>query len=377
MEKFQIYINSQAYENIDVTMKRYARSAERAVVQYLEDNVQTLENFAISEIAFEYKKCVDLFENTDFTGAQLLQKVGLHFYQLLEKVWDIVEESNNRRCSNKHGANSCGLLVQTVTRCDTCLQERIICAGGHAENQEFFDRCSCLCIGNKCTDLKTGLWCSPCRNQEKYLSQTLDCGERNIEVPEYEDLILDCSFDWHARLEQSRKIKFVSLMPVSLPFPHLLELESRDIEEPYVELKGIQKIDEGMYKCSTILESGVPVSTITYHVTVITGSRRTTEKYKPRPTHPHVLDLTTPEPTDIMKDMTPVLDLTTPEPTDIKDMTTEEKSLITFLAVSCIIIALIAAICVFICMKRIKKWKHQSAKEKDPRQKAKHPVPPV
>ncbi|XP_073445123.1 uncharacterized protein [Dendrobates tinctorius] len=261
-------------------------------------------------------------------------------------------------------ANSCGLMIQSVTHCDTCLKENIICAGGHAENQEFFDGCSCLCIGNKCTDLKTGLWCSPCRNQEKYLSQTLDCGERNIEVPEDEDLILDCRYDWHTRLEQSRKLKFVSVMPVSLPFPHLLELESRDIAEPYVEFKGVQKIDEGMYKCTTILESDVPVSTITYNVKVITGSGRTTEKYKPRPTLPHVLDLTMPQPTPI-KDMTPAT-----------DMTPEKKSLIIFLAVSCIIIALTVAICVFICIMRIVEWKHQSAQEKDPGQKAESQAPP-
>ncbi|XP_073445161.1 uncharacterized protein [Dendrobates tinctorius] len=281
------------------------------------------DNFAISEIVSEYKRCVDLIEFSDFTGAQLLQTVGLHFHRLLQKVRKIVEEYNDSRCPNKHGANSCGLMIQSVTHCDTCLKENIICAGGHAENQE-----------------------------------------RNIEVPEDEDLILDCRFVWHTRLEQSRKLKFISVVPVSLPFPHLLELESRDIAEPYVEFKGIQKIDEGMYKCTTILESDVPVSTITYNVKVITGSGRTTEKYKPRPTLPHVLDLTMPQPTPI-KDMTPAT-----------DMTPEKKSLIIFLAVSCIIIALTVAICVFICIMRIVEWKHQSAQEKDPGQKAESQAPP-
>ncbi|XP_077137246.1 uncharacterized protein LOC143798879 [Ranitomeya variabilis] len=144
--------------------------------------------------------------------------------------------------------------------------------------------------------------------------------------PEDEDLILDCKFEWYARLEQSHKTKFTNLMPVSLPFPQLIELESKVIEEPYVEIKGAQMIDSGMYQCSTTLITDVPVSRITYHVKVITGSGRTTQKYKPRPTLPHVLDLTK------------------PEPTFMKAITTNKKYLTIFLAVGLFIIILIVVI---------------------------------
>ncbi|XP_077115486.1 izumo sperm-egg fusion protein 1-like isoform X1 [Ranitomeya variabilis] len=354
LEKFQIYINSQVNENIDefVTIKRYAKSAERAVVQYLEDDVLMLDSIAISDIASEYKRCVDLIEESDFTGAQLLQTVGLHFHRLLEKVRNIVAESSIRRCPNKRGENSCGLLVQTYTRCDTCLKEKIICAGGNSENQEYFDRCTCLCFEKKCTDLKTGFFCSPCRNHEKHLSDTINCGERNIEVPEDEDLILDCKFKWHARLEESHKTKFTNLMPVRLPFPQLIELESKVIEEPYVEMKGVQMIDAGMYQCATTLVTDVPVSKIMYHVKVITGPGRTTRKFKPRPTLPHMLDLTK------------------PEPTFLKDMTADKKPLIIFLAVSFIIIILFAVICFYTCKKLFIKRKQQTALEEDPGQEA-------
>ncbi|KAM4048890.1 izumo sperm-egg fusion protein 1-like [Anomaloglossus baeobatrachus] len=341
MEQFKTFINSQINEDIDdfVTIKRFAKSAEREIIKYLEDEIVMLDHYAISEIASEYKKCVDLIHEMDFTAVQLMQTVGLHFQRLKETVRKIVQDSNNRRCPNKQGANSCGLMVQTYVHCDTCLDEKIICAGGLPVNQEYFDRCSCVCIDKKCTDLKTGHKCSPCRDQEIHISETIDCGERNIEVAEDEDLILDCSFPWHSLLGQPYKNNFVRLFSSVFPFSPFIELESKVIEEPYIEMKGVQKKDEGMYMCSTILQSDVPVSKIIYHVKVVKGPARTTERYKPRPTLPNELDITTPE---------------------LPFIQTQSFKII--LVAGGITILLIAGICICICVYRFKKMKEQDSR---------------
>ncbi|KAM4050561.1 izumo sperm-egg fusion protein 1-like isoform 1-T1 [Anomaloglossus baeobatrachus] len=292
MEQFQKFIKAQVNENIDgfVTIKEFTKFSEREIVNYLREAVVMLDHYAISEIASEYKKCVDLIKESDFTAIKRLQTVGIHFQRLRDSVMNIVQESNNRRCPNKQGANSCGLMVQTYVRCDTCRNEKIICAGGLPRNQEYFNKCNCVCIDEKCTDLKTGHKCSPCRDQEIHISETIDCGVRNIEVTENEDLILDCSFPWHSRLEQPYKNTFVRLLAGMFPFAPLFDLESTVVEEPYLVVKRVKMIDEGMYMCSTTLKTDEPVSKIIYHVKVLKGPARTTG-----PTHLNELDITTPK----------------------------------------------------------------------------------
>ncbi|XP_075694930.1 uncharacterized protein LOC142661425 isoform X1 [Rhinoderma darwinii] len=176
-------------------------------------------------------------------------------------------------------------MVQTYTNCKTCDEENVVCAGGHPKNQENMDRCSCVCTESGCSDLKTGLFCSPCKDQKAYIAETINCGQIFMQVTEDEDLYLDCNFMWHARLQEPYKNVFI--MPG--------ENEPKVTEDSFLRIIGVQMQESGVYQCTTMLQSGVPVSHLVYHVRVLSGSTRTTTVYQPRPTLPDVLDITAPE----------------------------------------------------------------------------------
>ncbi|XP_044132651.1 uncharacterized protein LOC122925219 [Bufo gargarizans] len=203
MEEFNTFIKSQV-DDIDsieayVNIKRFAKVTEKKVLDYLEDEVGILDKYAISEIASEYKKSVDVIQDIGFKEVQLLHIIGLHFQRLKEKLKVIVQDSKQRRCPNKQGADSCGLMVQTYTNCKTCSEEKVVCAGGPPKNQ----------------DLKTGRSCSPCKDHKSHLAETVNCGEINIKIPEYEELILDCTFEWYARLEETYNNVFILQIIIS------------------------------------------------------------------------------------------------------------------------------------------------------------------
>ncbi|XP_040266929.1 izumo sperm-egg fusion protein 1-like [Bufo bufo] len=324
MDKFNTFIKSQV-DDIDsieayVKIKRFAKVTEKKVLDYLEDEVGILDKYAISEIASEYKKSVDVILDIGFKEIQLLHIIGLQFQRLKEKLKVIVQDSNQRRCPNKQGADSCGLMVQTYTNCKTCAEEKVVCAGGPQKNQ----------------DLKTGRSCSPCKDHKSHLAETVNCGEINIKVPEFEELILDCSFEWYARLEDSYQNVF------TLHHEH----EPKITREPYLVIKGVLKGDSGRYTCTTILDSEVPVCKITYNVAVISGSEQAIEKYHPRPTLPDVLDITAPE--------SPLLE----------ELRTSNAPLTAISVAGSVTIMLIAGICVCIFWRR--KMKSREPPEKEP-----------
>ncbi|XP_044132613.1 izumo sperm-egg fusion protein 1-like [Bufo gargarizans] len=184
-------------------------------------------------------------------------------------------------------------------------------------------------------DLKTGRSCSPCKDQKSHLAETVNCGEINIKIPEYEELILDCTFEWYARLEETYNNVF------TLHREH----NPKITREPYLVIKGVQMGDSGRYTCTTILDSEVPVSKITYNVAVISGSEQATKKYHPRPTLPDVLDITAPEP--------PLLE----------ELRNNNASLIAISVAGSVTIMLIAGIC--ICM-FWRKMKSREPLEKEP-----------
>ncbi|KAM3936681.1 izumo sperm-egg fusion protein 1 [Leptodactylus fuscus] len=273
MNEFKNLIRSQVDENPEAysNIQRFAKAAQQELLDYLEDEVGMLDTYAITELVSEYKRSINVIKGTKFKEVQLLHIIALHFQTLKSKLKVIAQDSTNRKCPNKQGADSCGLMIQSFTNCKSCVEEKIVCAGGPPKNQEYFDKY-----------LKTGLFCFPCKDHKTHVAEAISCGERNIEVIEDDDLILDCNFGWHARLEQAYKNTF---------WKHG-HVEQRVTEDPYLEIKGIQMQDSGRYSCTTSLYSGVPVSSIVYHVTVLSGSQRATKKYQARPTLPDVLDVT-------------------------------------------------------------------------------------
>ncbi|XP_056392647.1 izumo sperm-egg fusion protein 1-like [Hyla sarda] len=289
LEKLKIFIQDQVLVEETaayVTIKNFANAAKRQIEQYLED-VGTLDEYALSEIGSEYKISVNIIVDLDSTGVNLLNDLEHQFKRLKEKIENIVQEAEKRRCPNKKDFDNCGLLVQTLTNCRTCEKEKTICAGGSPGNQEYFDKCTCICTTqNKCFDLKSGDKCTPCKDMTSRLAEVIDCGERNIAVTEDHDVLLACNLEWYPRLEDGYKNIFSK---TSHP-------AQRVTEDPYIELKEIQKYEAGQYICTTILNSGVPIAKYTYNVKVGSGLGAVTEIDKPVPTLPAETEMSTSEP---------------------------------------------------------------------------------
>ncbi|XP_072011029.1 uncharacterized protein [Engystomops pustulosus] len=293
MDDYHTILNSQVDNNAEAfaTMKSVSKGYEREVLDYLENEVQQLDEYTISEIVSEYKLAVEVIEKINVKDANLLYTIGRVFNKLKEKVKNIVQDGKPRRCPNKQGPKSCGLMVQEFINCKTCAKENVICAGGPPQNQEYFDRCSCLCNKQRCFDLITGKQCTACKDHREHLSETLKCGEQTIKVIEYEDVSLDCALDWHGRLEDSSYRNTFTKRPY---------FKAKVTEEAYLHLKAVHPDDAGTYTCTTTVKFDLPVSRIVYHVTVESPSLGEEIKFTPRPTLPDRLDLDGPEPPSTM-----------------------------------------------------------------------------
>ncbi|XP_056420747.1 izumo sperm-egg fusion protein 1-like isoform X3 [Hyla sarda] len=296
METLTILIQSHLPEDLEAgnNITQIYEAAERKFLDYLGNEVGMMDTFAISTLVSEYQKSVDTINATEveeelileelISEEQLIPIIKHHFQDLMEKTEVIIQDLEKRKCPNKQGEDSCGLMVQTFIKCNTCAERKVVCAGGPPENQEYFDRSSCLCTQDKCVDLKTGLSCSPCVDLTSQLNKTLNCGVENIQVSENEDLILDCGQEWHAMLEGSYQYQFIEKT----------DTEPVVTNNFYLNIQGAQ-MGVNNYTCTTILDSGIPVSTITYSVRVVNESEGMAENQScitPTP----MVDMKPPEP---------------------------------------------------------------------------------
>ncbi|XP_069835233.1 izumo sperm-egg fusion protein 1-like isoform X3 [Dendropsophus ebraccatus] len=305
MDKYTILIQDQILEETlqgYMSIKQMAYAAQNQFLDYLKEEVQIMDKFAIADIVSEYSKAVNIIVQMDFKGVQLLHTIQFQFQILQERIKNIVEEAERRRCPNKQDFDNCGLLVQTYTHCETCEEEKIICAGGPPSNQEYFDKCSCVCTQHSCFDGSLG-------------------------IAEGEDLILKCNIDWYSRLEDGYKNLFYKNA----------EPEPKITDEANIEIRGVQRPDSGKYTCMTILNSGVPVAKFTYNVEVKEGeSEKLSEEIEndPLPTLPDYLELPL-----------PVSNMPTPEVTHHYHHGNNKKFLAICGAVAITMIVISAVIC--------------------------------
>ncbi|XP_069835263.1 uncharacterized protein [Dendropsophus ebraccatus] len=127
MDEFTILIqNQQLQETLkgNATIKQLANAAQTQLMEYLEEEVQIMDKFAIADIVSEYKQTVKIIRETGFKGVQLLHKIQFQFQILHERIKEIVEEAER------------SLIVQTYTRCDTCEEEKVTCAEGYPIKEE-------------------------------------------------------------------------------------------------------------------------------------------------------------------------------------------------------------------------------------------------
>ncbi|XP_069820739.1 uncharacterized protein [Dendropsophus ebraccatus] len=224
MDRYTILIQDQLLEETlqgYMSIKQMAYAAQNQFLDYLKEEVQIMDKFAIADIVSEYNKVVNIIVEMDFKGIQLLHTIQFQFQKLQERIKDIVEEAERK----------------------------------------YFDKCSCVCTQHSCFDLKTRYQCTPCSDYASYLENVINCGDASLGIAEGEDLILKCNTEWFTRLEDGYKNLFYKNA----------EPEPKITDEPNIEIRGVQRPDSGKYTCMTILNSGIPVAKFTYNVEVKEG----------------------------------------------------------------------------------------------------------
>ncbi|XP_047692502.1 izumo sperm-egg fusion protein 1-like isoform X1 [Prionailurus viverrinus] len=117
---------------------------------------------------------------------------------------------------------------------------------------------------NKCgTMLQLLIWCSNCRKQLHVCRKYRDCGVRQINIRETEDLILDCELDWH---KLSQGLTYYSFYRVWGSNSETLVSEGK---RPTLIKRLVRPEDAGNYRCELGTERSGPATVIRFEVTVL------------------------------------------------------------------------------------------------------------
>ncbi|XP_030154551.1 LOW QUALITY PROTEIN: izumo sperm-egg fusion protein 1-like [Lynx canadensis] len=117
---------------------------------------------------------------------------------------------------------------------------------------------------NKCgTMLQLLIWCSNCKKQLHACRKSRDCGVRQINVHETEDLILDCELDWH---KLSQGLTYYSFYRVWGSNSETLVSEGK---RPTLIKRLVRPEDAGNYRCELGTERSGPATVIHFEVTVL------------------------------------------------------------------------------------------------------------
>ncbi|XP_040313559.1 izumo sperm-egg fusion protein 1 isoform X11 [Herpailurus yagouaroundi] len=117
---------------------------------------------------------------------------------------------------------------------------------------------------NKCgTMLQLLIWCSNCKKQLHACRKSRDCGVRQINVHETEDLILDCELDWH---KLSQGLTYYSFYRVWGSNSETLVYKGK---RPTLTKPLVGPEDAGTYRCELGTERHGPSTIIHFEVTVL------------------------------------------------------------------------------------------------------------
>ncbi|XP_040313556.1 izumo sperm-egg fusion protein 1 isoform X9 [Herpailurus yagouaroundi] len=117
---------------------------------------------------------------------------------------------------------------------------------------------------NKCgTMLQLLIWCSNCKKQLHACRKSRDCGVRQINVHETEDLILDCELDWH---KLSQGLTYYSFYRVWGSNSETLVSEGK---RPTLIKRLVRPEDAGIYRCELGTERSGPATVTHFEVTVL------------------------------------------------------------------------------------------------------------
>ncbi|XP_049476777.1 izumo sperm-egg fusion protein 1-like isoform X2 [Panthera uncia] len=117
---------------------------------------------------------------------------------------------------------------------------------------------------NKCGVLLRLLrWCDSCLLHTYPCRKSTDCGVRQINVHETEDLILDCELDWH---KLSQGLTYYSFYRVWGSNPETLVYKGK---RPTLIKRLVRPEDAGNYRCELGTERSGPATVIHFEVTVL------------------------------------------------------------------------------------------------------------
>uniref|UniRef100_A0A8C5PXX0 Ig-like domain-containing protein n=1 Tax=Leptobrachium leishanense TaxID=445787 RepID=A0A8C5PXX0_9ANUR len=251
-EKFRelkAFLNEQHEDVVEFhAMKVQAVKLYNHLLSGLES--QHADKYSMEQMEMEFKKTVDMIEHSEQKGF----------------------------CPNLKGDMKCGMMDQTVTHCGSCKQQNNFCVGGSERCREILSRCPlCLCDPKgKCHDMRNGRSCTPCEGHRECLSESLNCGTRHLVVEEREDIVFDCTLDWHHKLENTLEYVYEKIWNKGAKVMSTTDAST-------LEKKFSSKSDAGEYRCTARLLNKVPVSTLTYNVKIIPSRIKI---YKTRPTLP-------------------------------------------------------------------------------------------
>uniref|UniRef100_A0A2K6SYH0 Izumo sperm-oocyte fusion 1 n=1 Tax=Saimiri boliviensis boliviensis TaxID=39432 RepID=A0A2K6SYH0_SAIBB len=111
--------------------------------------------------------------------------------------------------------------------------------------------------------LQTLIWCMNCKKEVHACRKSYDCGERNVEVPHMEDMILDCELNWHKASEGLTDYSFYRV------WGNNTETLVSKGKEPTLTKPVVGPEDAGDYRCELGTVNSSPATIILFHVTVL------------------------------------------------------------------------------------------------------------
>nr|XP_054529040.1 izumo sperm-egg fusion protein 1 isoform X2 [Pan troglodytes]XP_054529041.1 izumo sperm-egg fusion protein 1 isoform X2 [Pan troglodytes] len=115
---------------------------------------------------------------------------------------------------------------------------------------------------NKCgVMLQTLIWCKNCKKEVHACRKSYDCGERNVEVPQMEDMILDCELNWHQASEGLTDYSFYRV------WGNNTETLVSKGKEATLTKPMVGPEDAGSYRCELGSVNSSPATIINFHVT--------------------------------------------------------------------------------------------------------------
>ncbi|XP_053308427.1 izumo sperm-egg fusion protein 1-like [Spea bombifrons] len=220
-----------------------------------------LDKFAISQLVEQLDNPVQTIGASVAEGTHYMNTIDASLKHLKANFSAIFNQFMSER------DKACGLMIQTLTSCKNCEEVKVPCMGGHSQCNEKMDKCSlCFCTAdnNKCKDVQSGKSCKPCRGRESCMTEILKCGDRTTDVIKGQEVIFDCSLNWHVDVGE----------PIQYVFKKVVNHKSETLsirDQPFLEKKDVDFGDAGEYTCTAQTKTKTPVSTLSYRVNVSKG----------------------------------------------------------------------------------------------------------